>query len=190
MKFTPAPIPGPFLIDLEKRGDDRGFFGRLFCQKEFEAHKLPTVFVQANNSLSREEGTLRGLHYQLAPKQEDKLVRCIKGSVWDVVLDIRPNSKTFGQWFGHTLTAENRTMMFVPKGFAHAFLTLEPDSEVLYMVTEFYAPEQERCIRWNDPAFNIEWPREPNVLSDKDAAAPNFDAHYHLGQPTASASGR
>ncbi|TXI41601.1 MAG: dTDP-4-dehydrorhamnose 3,5-epimerase [Nitrosomonas sp.] len=181
MKFTPGSIEGVFLIDLEKRGDDRGFFARFFCQKEFEAHGLPQVFVQANNSLSSEQGTLRGLHYQMPPKQEDKLVRCIKGAIWDVVLDIRPGSKTFGKWFGHTLTAENRTMMFVPKGFAHAFLTLEPDAEVLYLVSEFYAPEQERCIRWNDPAFEILWPAQPVVISDKDANAQDFDPSYHLG---------
>lgn len=182
MKFTPAHIPGPFLIDLEKRGDDRGFFARFFCQKEFEAHQLPTNFVQVNNSFSKEVGTLRGLHYQLAPKQEDKLVRCLKGSIWDVVLDIRPGSETFGKWFGHTLTGENRTMMFVPKGFAHAFITLEPDCEVLYMVSEYYAPDCERIIRWNDPTFKVEWPRQPEVLSDKDANARDFDAQYHLGQ--------
>ncbi len=183
MKFNPTPLEGAFLVDLEKRGDDRGFFARFFCQREFEAHGLPGLFVQVNNSLSKEQGTLRGLHYQLPPKQEDKLVRCIKGSIWDVILDIRPGSKTFGKWFGHTLTAENRTMMVVPKGFAHAFITLEPDSEVLYLVSEFYAPEQERCIRWNDPLFAIRWPIEPQVLSDKDANARDFDPAYHLGQP-------
>ncbi|MDP1835274.1 MAG: dTDP-4-dehydrorhamnose 3,5-epimerase [Chlamydiales bacterium] len=190
MKFTSTPIPGPFLIDIEKRGDDRGFFGRMFCQKEFEEHQLPKNFVQMNNSLSKDQGTLRGLHYQLPPKQEDKLVRCIKGALWDVVVDIRPGSKTFGQWFGHTLSAENRTMMFVPKGFAHAFITLEPDTEAVYLVSEYYAPECERIIRWNDPTFNIQWPTQPQVLSDKDANAPDFDPHYHLGQTPANSGAR
>lgn len=181
MKFTPTPIEGAYLIDLEKRGDDRGFFARLFCEKEFQAHHLPSRFVQMNNSSSSEQGTLRGLHYQLPPKQEDKVVRCIRGAIWDVILDLRDDSKTFGKWFGHTLSAENRTMMFVPKGFAHGFLTLEPDSEVIYLVSEFYAPECERCVRWNDPMFNISWPAQPTVVSERDAATRDFDRAYHLG---------
>lgn len=180
MKFTPAPFSGPFLVDLEKHGDDRGFFGRLFCKEEFANRQLPADFVQVNNSFSKEKATLRGLHYQLAPKQEDKLVRCIRGSVWDVVLDIRPGSTSFGKWFGHTLSAENRTMMFVPKGFAHAFITLEADSEILYFVSDYYSPDRERIIRWNDPRFCITWPLEPSLLSDKDAHAKDFDPNYHL----------
>ncbi len=174
MKFTPTPLEGAFLIDLEKRGDERGFFGRLYCQKEFEAKNLTPTFVQVNNSLSKIEGTLRGLHYQVAPKAEDKLVRCIRGSIWDVILDLRPTSATYGQWYGYTLTAENRTMMYVPKGFAHGFVTLESDSEILYFVSEFYSPEHERCVRWDDPSFKIRWPKQPKVISEKDAKALDY----------------
>jgi dTDP-4-dehydrorhamnose 3,5-epimerase len=184
MKFTPAPLEGAYLIDLEKRGDDRGFFARLFCEKEFQAHGLPHHLVQVNNSASSEQGTLRGLHFQLSPKQEDKVVRCIRGALWDVILDLRVDSSTFGQWFGHTLSADNRTMMFVPKGFAHGFITLEPNSEVIYFASECYAPESERCVRWNDPMFAIRWPAQPSVISEKDATARDFDRSYHLGTVT------
>lgn len=180
MKFEPTPLGGAFLIELEKRGDDRGFFARAFCRNEFRQHRLPEVFVQVNNSLSAERGTLRGLHYQLAPKAETKLVRCIKGALWDVILDLRPDSDTFGRWFGAELTAENRRMMLVPKGFAHGFVTLEPDTEAFYFVDEFYAPDRERGVRWNDPRFSIEWPIEPCVISDKDRAHPDFDPSHHL----------
>ncbi len=180
MKFIPTPLDGAYLVELEKRGDERGFFARFFCEREFAEHGLPSNFVQVNNSLTAEEGALRGLHYQLAPKQEDKLVRCLTGSIWDCIVDLRPESPTFKQWFGHTLSADNRTMMFVPKGFAHAFLTLEPNSEALYLVTEFYAPELERGLRWDDPALGIQWPKEPKVISEKDASWPDFDSEYHL----------
>lgn len=168
MKFNKTPIPGAYLIDLEKRGDERGFFARLFCAKEFQQEGLENNFVQANNSLSAQRGTLRGIHYQLTPKAEDKCVRCIQGALWDVVVDLRPDSPTYKQWFAAELTAKNRRMMFVPKGCGHAFITLEDDSEVIYFVSEFYSQELERGIRWNDPAFNITWPLEPVVISDRD----------------------
>ena len=164
MIFTETPIPGAYLIDLEKRGDDRGFFARAFCEKEFAAHQLVTRFVQVNNSLSAQKGTLRGMHYQLAPKAETKLVRCIRGALYDLILDLRPGSPTFGQSFGAELTAENRRMMYVPKGFAHGFITLADDTEAFYFVDEFYAPECERGIRWNDPRFRPAWPIAPVVL--------------------------
>ena len=154
MIFTETPITGAFLVDLEKRGDDRGFFARAFCEKEFAAHSLVTRYVQVNNSLSAQQGTLRGLHYQLAPKAETKLVRCIRGALYDLILDLRPESATFGQSFGADLTAQNRRMMYVPKGFAHGFITLTDDTEALYFVDEFYAPEHERGIRWNDSRFS------------------------------------
>jgi len=141
MIFTETPIPGAFLIDLEKRGDDRGFFARGFCEKEFAAHRLVTRFVQVNNSLSAQRGTLRGMHYQLVPRAETKLVRCIRGALYDLILDLRPGSATFGQSFGAELSAENRRMMYVPKGFAHGFITLAEDTEAFYFVDEFYAPE-------------------------------------------------
>lgn len=174
MKFEKLPLDGAYLIDLEKRGDERGFFARVFCVNEFREHGLATEFVQVNNSSSADVGTLRGMHYQLAPAAETKLVRCIKGSLWDCIVDVRPESATYGKWFGAELSAENRRMMYVPMGFAHGFITLEPDTEAFYFVDEFYAPEQERGLRWDDPKIGIEWPREPVVLSDKDRAHPDF----------------
>lgn len=133
-----------------------------------------------NNSLSAQKGTLRGMHYQLFPKQEAKLVRCIRGALYDVILDLRDGSPTFGQSFGCELTGDNRRMMYVPKGFAHGFLTLEEDTEALYLVSEFYAPELERGLRWNDPRFNIQWPFTPVAVSPKDMQHPDFDPCYHL----------
>ena len=132
MKFAPTPLAGAFLIDIEKRGDDRGFFARAFCENEFAAQGLSSRFVQVNNSLSAFKGTLRGMHYQLAPKAETKLVRCIRGALWDVILDLRKESPTFGQYFGAELSAENRRMMYVPKGFGHGFVTLQDDTEAFY----------------------------------------------------------
>lgn len=167
------------MIDLEKRGDDRGFFARAFCAKEFGAAGLRSAFVQINNSLSAKKGTLRGLHYQLPQSGEVKVVRCIRGSLYDVILDLRPDSATFGKWFGAELSADNRRMMYVPKGFAHAFITLEDTTEALYLVDEFYSPECERGIRFDDPQFGIEWPLSPAELSAKDASWPAFDAELH-----------
>jgi dTDP-4-dehydrorhamnose 3,5-epimerase len=180
MIFTESPLKGAFVINLEKRGDDRGFFARVFCEREFVAHDLVTHFVQVNNSLSGQKGTLRGMHYQLPPKAETKLVRCIRGSIYDVILDLRPGSPTFGNSFGAELSASNRTMMYVPKGFAHGFITLTDDAEAFYFVDEFYAPETERIVRWNDPRFAIQWPAQPEVFSDKDAKAPDFNPAWHL----------
>jgi len=137
--------------------------------------------VQVNNSLSAQKGTLRGMHYQLAPRAETKLVRCIRGALYDVILDLRPDSPTFGQSFGAELSAENRRMMVVPKGFAHGFITLADDTEAFYFVDEFYAPEQERGVRWDDPRFAISWPLAPVVLSDKDREHRDFDPAWHLG---------
>jgi dTDP-4-dehydrorhamnose 3,5-epimerase len=180
MIFTETPIPGAFLIDLEKRGDERGFFARAFCEREFAAHHLVSHFVQANNSLSAQKGTLRGMHYQLPPKAETKLVRCIKGALYDLILDLRPGSPTFGQSFGAELSAENRRMMYVPKGFGHGLITLTDDTEALYLVDEFYSPECERGVRWNDPKFKLAWPLAPVVISEKDAGHRDFDPAWHL----------
>lgn len=181
MTFTETPIGGAFLIDLEKRGDERGFFARAFCEEEFAAHRLATRFVQINDSLSARTGTLRGMHYQLAPRAETKVVRCIRGALHDVILDLRRSSPTFGHSFGAELSAENRRMMYVPKGVAHGFITLADDTEALYLVDELYAPGQERGVRWNDPKFGIRWPIPPVVLSDKDRAHRDFDPAWHLG---------
>jgi dTDP-4-dehydrorhamnose 3,5-epimerase len=180
MIFAPTPLDGPFLIDLEKRGDDRGFFARAFCSREFREHGLADRFRQVNNSVSSEKGTLRGLHYQLPPSAEVKLVRCIRGALYDLILDLRPESPTFKRAWGTELTAENRRMLYVPEGFAHGFVTLEDDTEAFYFVTAEYDPERERGVRWNDPAFDLQWPIEPTVLSDKDAGLPDFDPAWHL----------
>ena len=179
MKFIETPLNGAYTIELEKRGDDRGFFARFFCTAEFSAQGLNDSFVQINNSLTGKKGTLRGMHYQLMPSAEVKVVRCIKGSLYDVILDLRPASPTFGQWFGETLSADNRTMMYCPRGFAHGFITLEDDTEAFYLVSDAYAPELERGIRFDDPEFNIEWPMQPLEISEKDASWPDFDAGWH-----------
>lgn len=181
MIFNATPLQGAYTIDLEKRGDARGFFARMFCREEFKKHGLKTEFVQVNNSLSADMGTLRGLHYQLAPEAEVKVVRCVRGALWDVILDLRKGSPTFGQWFGAELTAENRRMMYCPEGFAHGFITLTPDTEAIYLVSAFYAPDKERGVRYNDPRFNVRWPIEPVVISDKDKAHRDFDPAWHLG---------
>ena len=180
MIFSPTPLPGAYLIDLDKKGDDRGFFARAFCEDEFSHHGLVRHFCQVNNSLSASKGTLRGMHYQLSPRAETKLVRCVRGALYDMILDLRDNSATFGRSFGAELSAENRRMMYVPKGFAHGFLTLTDDTEAFYFVDEFYSPERERCIRYNDPKFAMKWPDAPSVISDKDKNQPNFDATWHL----------
>jgi dTDP-4-dehydrorhamnose 3,5-epimerase len=180
MKFNKTKLDGSFVIDLDKREDERGFFARLFCINEFDQNQADRNIVQVNNSLSRDKGTLRGIHYQLSPKSETKIVRCIKGSLWDVIVDLMPDSPTFLQWFGETLSAENRRMMFVPKGFGHGFITLEPDTEAIYFVTEFYSPEHERGLRWDDPKIGIEWPIEPVIISEKDRQHKEFDINYNL----------
>lgn len=179
MIFNETPLSGAYTIELEKRGDDRGFFARFFCRDEFAAEGLETNFVQINNSLTAKKGTLRGMHYQLPPAAEVKVVRCVQGALWDVILDLRAGSPTFGKWFGAELSAENRTMMYVPRGFAHAFVTLTDDAEALYLVSEFYAPDQERGVRFNDPAHGIEWPIEPTEISEKDRNWPDLDADFH-----------
>jgi dTDP-4-dehydrorhamnose 3,5-epimerase len=180
MIFTETPIAGAYLIDLEKHGDDRGFFARVFCRNEFGERDLDTEYAQINNSLSAERGTLRGLHYQLAPAEEVKVVRCVAGALWDVILDVRPGSPTFGRWFGAELTAANRRRMYAPRGMAHGFVTLADDTEALYLVSTSYAPERERGIRWNDPHFGIEWPVTPMVMSDKDRDRSDFDPVLNL----------
>jgi dTDP-4-dehydrorhamnose 3,5-epimerase len=164
---------------LEKRGDDRGFFARVYCEREFGAAGLECHFVQVNNSLSAKKGTLRGLHYQLAPSSEVKVVRCVRGALWDAVVDLRPDSPTYTRWFGVELNADNRRMIYVPRGFAHAILTLVEDTEAFYLVSSFYAPEYERGLRWNDPKFEIKWPIQPTDISSKDAAWPDFDPVFH-----------
>jgi dTDP-4-dehydrorhamnose 3,5-epimerase len=179
MKFHAAPLRGAYTIELEKRGDDRGFFARAFCQREFEAADIPMPIVQINNSLSAKAGTLRGLHYQLPPAAEVKVVRCVRGALYDVIIDLRPDSPTFARWFGTELTAENRLMMYAPQGFAHGFITLTDDTEAFYLTNAFYAPQEERGIRFDDPRFGVVWPRTPVDVSQKDRDWPDFDASFH-----------
>lgn len=181
MKFTETELKGAYIIELEKREDERGFFARAFCVNELGKLGLDASIVQINNSLSVFKGTLRGMHYQLAPKAETKMVRCIKGALFDVAVDLRKDSPTYKKWIGVELSADNRKMLYVPKGFAHGFLTLEPNTEAFYLVTEFYSPEHERGLRYNDPAINIQWPFAPSVVSDKDLKHPDFNETYHLG---------
>ena len=175
MRFTETSVPGAYLIDPEPRGDERGFFSRLWCRDEFATHGLTADFVQCNDSFSARRGTLRGLHYQAAPFGEVKLVRCVRGSVFDVLVDLRADSPTYTRWFGVELTAENHRMLYVPEGCAHGYLTLEDRSEVEYPVSRAYRPEAERGVRWNDPQFGIEWPLgEPLTLSPKDRQWPDY----------------
>jgi dTDP-4-dehydrorhamnose 3,5-epimerase len=166
--FTETKLPGAYLIELEKFEDHRGFFARGWCQKEFEAHGLVPRIVQVNISYNKHRGTTRGLHYQVAPYAETKLMRCTRGAIYDVIVDLRPDSLTYMQWLGVELTAENHKMLYVPEGFAHGFQTLADDTEATYQVSQFYTPEAERGARYNDPAFGIKWPLEVQIISDKD----------------------
>lgn len=175
MTFTKGDIAGSYVIDLQKHGDDRGFFARVFCQDEFADHGLPRDMVQMNLSYSAMKGTVRGLHYQVAPHEEAKYIRCTRGAVYDVTVDVRPSSPTFKQWMGVELTQENYRMVYVPEGCAHGYLTLVDDSEVNYQVSAFYAPEAERGLRYDDPAIAIEWPTDVRVVSEKDRSWPAFE---------------
>ncbi|HZZ62627.1 MAG TPA: dTDP-4-dehydrorhamnose 3,5-epimerase [Roseiarcus sp.] len=179
MRFLKAPLEGAYTIELEKRGDPRGFFARLFCEKEFGQAGLETRFVQINNSFTGSKGTLRGLHYQLPPAAEVKVARAIRGALFDVIVDLRPGSPTCLKWFGAELTDDNRKMMYVPRGFGHGFVTLTDNVEMLYLHSAFYDPEAERGLRWNDPAIGVEWPIEPREISDKDRNWPDFDPGFH-----------
>ena len=172
MIFTETPLAGAFIVDLEEKADDRGFFARTFCAKEFEAHGLKPVVAQANLSYNHRRATLRGLHYQRPPAAETKLVRCTAGAIWDVIVDIRPDSPTYMQHFGLELTAANRRALYVPEMFAHGYITLTDGAEVIYSVGEFYTPGVEGGYRWDDPALGIAWPLAPEVISEKDAAWP------------------
>lgn len=174
MKFFETLLKDAFVIELEKREDERGFFARTFCVNEFRDHDLETKIVQTNMSRTLKKGTLRGMHYQKFPHEETKLVRCTRGAIYDVIIDIRSDSPTYKKWFGIELTAQNHKMLFVPRSFAHGFVTLEDDCEVVYEVSEAYASGFEGGIRYNDPVFNIKWPTEIIEISEKDATHPDF----------------
>jgi dTDP-4-dehydrorhamnose 3,5-epimerase len=176
MIFTETKLKGTFIIDLDKLQDERGFFARSFCQREFEAHGLNPRVVQCNISYNAKKGTLRGMHYQIPPYEEAKLVRCTAGAIYDVIIDLRPDSKTYLEHYGVRLNPENRLMLFIPEGFAHGFLTLGDHTEVFYQMSEFYASDSARGIRWDDPRFHIHWPIEPTVISERDRTYPDFES--------------
>lgn len=168
MIFVETKLKGAYIIDLKPLEDERGFFARAYCKNEFEQYGLNTNIVQTNLSHNKYKGTLRGLHMQLAPYEETKLVRCTRGSIYDVIVDLREDSSTYKQWVGVELTSTTYRMLYVPEGFAHSFITLEDDTDVMYQVTQFYTAASERGYRWDDPAFGIEWPMEPIIISERD----------------------
>jgi dTDP-4-dehydrorhamnose 3,5-epimerase len=175
LTFHETKLPGAFEIRVEPKPDERGFFARTWCQKEFEEHALKSKLVQCSVSFNARKGTLRGLHYQAAPYPETKLVRCTRGAIYDVVVDLRPDSPTFKDWIAVVLTAIDRNMFYVPEGCGHGFLTLEDETEVLYQMSEFYHPELSRGVRWDDPSFQIVWPGEVTLISERDRTYPNFE---------------
>jgi dTDP-4-dehydrorhamnose 3,5-epimerase len=174
MIFRELTLKDAFIVDIERREDERGFFARTFCEREFEAHGLNRRLAQSSISFNKNKGTLRGMHYQTAPNEEAKVVRCTQGAIYDVIIDLRQCSPTFKQWQAVELTSENRRMIYVPEGFAHGFQTLEDATEVLYFMTEFYAPEVSRGVRWDDPAFGIRWPAADRTIALRDQQYPAF----------------
>ncbi len=175
MKFTPTPVDGAYVLDVNRIGDERGYFGRLWCENEMREQGLVSQIRQSNIGFSPQAGTLRGLHYQKAPHEEVKIVRCTRGSVFDVVVDVRAQSPTFRSWFGIELNPDNASMLYVPEGCATGYLTLEDNSEIYYNTSAFYAPDAATGVRYDDPAFQIDWPREITVLSDNDKNWPDLD---------------
>ena len=176
MNFVPTALAGAYTVDPEPRTDDRGFFARTWCQNEFEQHGLNPRLVQCNISFNVKKGTWRGMHYQEAPHEEAKLIRCTMGSICDVIVDLRPDSPTFRQHLTVMLSAQNRKMLYVPEKFAHGFVTLEDNTEVFYQMSAFYSPESARGFRWNDPSFDIRLPLEVTVISGRDQSYPDFAA--------------
>lgn len=172
MVFTETRLKGAFIINIEPHEDERGFFARSWCADEFKKHNLNSCLSQCNISFNNKRGTLRGMHYQVAPFAEAKLVRCTMGAIYDVIIDLRPDSGTFKRWFSVELTAENRCAVYAPEGFAHGFQTLADESEVFYQMSEFYHPECSRGVRWDDPAFGVTWPVETLVISENDKNYP------------------
>jgi dTDP-4-dehydrorhamnose 3,5-epimerase len=168
MKFLETKLKGAYVVEIEPIADQRGFFARSWCQQEFRDRGLNSNLVQCNISFNIKKGTLRGMHYQVAPHEEAKLVRCTQGSIYDVIIDIRPESVTFKSWFGIELNAVNRKMLYIPEGFAHGFQTLENNTEVFYQMSEFYHPSGARGIRWDDPEFQIKWRLEHKIISERD----------------------
>lgn len=176
MKLVPTSLPGAWLVEPEPLSDERGFFARTFCADEFRRHGLNPAVAQCSISFNIERGTLRGMHYQAAPHEEAKLVRCTKGEIFDVIVDLRPASPSRLRWFGVELTADNRRMLYVPEGFAHGFLTLSEGTEVLYQISVAYDPASQRGFHWQDPAVAIAWPEAPRVVSPRDQSLPRLQA--------------
>jgi len=176
MIFKETALKGAYIIELEPIEDNRGFFSRSFCKKEFALHGISMDIAQCNISYNKKRGTLRGMHYQIAPYEEAKIVSCNKGSIYDVIIDLRSDSSTYCEWIAIDLSEVHHRMLYVPKGFAHGFLTLEDHTEVFYHMSEFYVPGFGRGVRWNDPVFGIEWPGEVTVISNQDIAYPDFIA--------------
>ena len=174
MRFTETSLPGAFEVDLDRLEDERGFFARSFCVREFEEHGLDPYVAQCNVSHNTRKGTLRGMHYQVAPAAETKLVRCTRGAIYDVIIDLRPDSQTYCRWQSFELSAANARALYIPEGFAHGFQTLQDDSDVLYQMSEYYAPGCARGVRWDDPVFNIKWPVDRPVMSEKDRSYGDF----------------
>lgn len=172
MIFTEIELAGAYIIDIEQIADERGFFARSWCRQEFLKMELETRMEQCNISYNRKKGTLRGMHYQVFPHQETKLVRCTRGHIYDVIVDLRQDSATYKKWFGVDLTAMNRRMLYVPEGFAHGYQTLEDDTEIFYQVSASYFPQSEKGIRWDDPAVGIQWPLSCPIVSPKDNCWP------------------
>ncbi len=175
MIFTETALKGAFVIDPEPVPDERGMFARVWCAQEFELHGLSSRWIQSSVSVNRRKGTLRGMHYQVAPNEEVKLVRCTAGAIYDVIVDLRPTSSTYGRHVGLPLTADNRRSLYIPKQFAHGFLTLQDNSEVSYHMSEFYVPSSARGIRWDDSLLHIEWPEPIVIVSEKDRMWPQFN---------------
>lgn len=176
MKFFATELAGAYVVELERLEDERGFFARTFCRDEFTAHGLSSVFVQCNVSFNLRRGALRGMHYQEKPHEEAKLVRCTRGAVYDVIVDIRKDSPTYKRWIAVELAADQDRMLYIPEGFAHGFQTLEDGSEVFYQMSEMYHPECARGLRWNDPAIGIRWPLADPIVSERDARYADFQA--------------
>ena len=174
MQFHPTDLCGALLLELEPHEDDRGFFARLWCASEFAGQSLSGVLQQCSLSYNRQARTIRGMHYQIAPGEEAKIVRCIRGAIFDVLLDLRPGSPTFCRWIGQELSAENMLAFYVPEGVAHGFQTLTSDTEVLYMIAQPYDPTLARGVRWNDPTFGIQWPLPAGLMSERDRSYPDF----------------
>lgn len=174
MIFRETELNGAYEIEPDPHRDDRGFFARVWCRRELEANGLDTRISQCSISFNKKKGTLRGMHWQCAPHEEVKLVRCTSGSIYDVIIDLRPVSRTFMRHIGLVLSADNRKILYIPEGFAHGFLTLEDNTEVFYQISEFYAPESARGVRWNDPAFGIRWPMDIAVISERDRTYPDY----------------